>query len=753
MFSIKKLKFFPLDNSFIYDIPMNPTISKKTSGKVTNNGSTKGSKPNPMAARALAHLQKVKEEEERLAAIKAEEERKIKEEEEKAAAAAKAIEDAKLLKKEKKQAKIAAQKEAGTFKTAAQKKREKEIANARIRTINTTSVPTISHAVQYSQEIVKETVSTNNFRCPITCVMGHVDTGKTTLMDKIRDTKVQEGEVAGITQQIGATFIPKTDIIRKMNNINNTFTIPGLLMIDTPGHEAFSNLRIRGSSLADIVILVIDLVHGLEKQTIESLNILTKTETKFVIALNKIDRLFGWNSIPNSSIHDSLTLNESCKFEFRDRLNFVKGQLQEQGVNAELFWDNKSPEDTISICPISAITGEGIPDLLNLLITTCETNLVETITVTDKLKCVIMEKTAVDGLGITVDALLISGTLKKGDNIYVKTTSGTVRTQIRNLLTPPPNCESRVTTSYDSNASLTGAIGFKLVASNIENIIIGSDIIIASDTNEEEDMHFGSVTSEPTVQFNLQEIGILVYASTEGSLEALMHHLQVVCNPPVPVSAVYVGNVMKKHITKMIISNKTNYKELNSILAFDVEIDNDASELAKDNNITIITDGTIFRLYGQYEKFRISSENERKDQYRHLVVYPCVLKILKDKVFRKKGPFIFGVNVIEGSLRINTPLIIPGKKLIIGRVVSIQHEGKDIDCANKESEVCIKVEEISENNYTYGRQFDSTDILVSHITRTSVDAMKTHFKNELIGNDGLPNETARLLKTIATRLK
>jgi translation initiation factor 5B len=189
---------------------------------------------------------------------------------------------------------------------------------------------------------------------------------KTKIMDKLRNTNVQENEIGGITQQIGATFIDYNNIIKRTNVKSS---IPGLLMIDTPGHEAFCNLRKRCSKYTDIVVLVIDIFSGLEPQTIESINLLVETNTFFIIALNKVDRLYGWNSIQDSSIIDALETNKNlCIDEFNNKLNIIKCQLQENSINSELYWNNNSIEDTISICPISALTGEGISNLLSFFL-------------------------------------------------------------------------------------------------------------------------------------------------------------------------------------------------------------------------------------------------------------------------------------------------------------------------------------------------------------------------------------------------
>ena len=282
-------------------------------------------------------------------------------------AEAKAIEEAK-----KKQALEAKKK-------AAAKKREEERAAAR-------AGPTAAELAEEKLEKAREAIekrrreneakrNTDRLRAPICAVLGHVDTGKTKLLDKIRRTNVQDGEAGGITQQIGATNIPAEEIIKQTRSVTVAkgfeMKLPGLLIIDTPGHESFSNLRSRGSSLCNIAILVVDIMHGIEPQTAESLDLLRKRKAPFVIALNKIDRLNGWIRSPNASFESTYKKQKQhTKQDFEDRYAQVKLQFAERGLNVDLWSNNvknKTMTQFVNIVPTSAHTGEGIPDLLHLL--------------------------------------------------------------------------------------------------------------------------------------------------------------------------------------------------------------------------------------------------------------------------------------------------------------------------------------------------------------------------------------------------
>ncbi|KAF8377571.1 hypothetical protein HHK36_030953 [Tetracentron sinense] len=287
----------------------------------------------------------------------------------------------------------------------------------------------------------------DNLRSPICCIMGHVDTGKTKLLDCIRGTKVQEGEAGGITQQIGATYFPAENIRERTSELkaDAKLKVPGLLVIDTPGHESFMNLRSRGSDLCDIAILVVDIMHGLEPQTIESLNLLKMRNTEFIVALNKVDRLYGWKTCSNAPIVKAMKQqSKDVQNEFNMRLTQIITQFMEQGLNTELYYKNKELGDTFNIVPTSAISGEGIPDLLLLLVQWTQKTMVEKLMFSNEVQCTVLEVKVIEGHGTTIDVVLVNGVLHEGDQIVICGMQGPIVATIRALLTPHPMKELRV---------------------------------------------------------------------------------------------------------------------------------------------------------------------------------------------------------------------------------------------------------------------------------------------------------------------
>ncbi|GMN55543.1 hypothetical protein TIFTF001_024661 [Ficus carica] len=335
--------------------------------------------------------------------------------------------------------------------------------------------------------------SEENLRSPICCIMGHVDTGKTKLLDCIRGTNVQEGEAGGITQQIGATYIPAENIRERTKELkaDAKLKVPGLLVIDTPGHESFANLRSRGSGLCDIAILVVDIMHGLEPQTIESLNLLKMRNTDFIIALNKVDRLYGWKSCSNAPIQRQLDQqSRDVQNEFNMRLNQIITQFKEQGLNTELYYRVKPKDmgETYFIVPTSAITGEGIPDLLLLLVNWTQKTMVEKLTFSNEVECTVLEVKVVEGHGTTIDVVLVNGVLREGDQIVVCGMQVPIVTTIRALLKPHPMKELRVKGTYLHQKEIKAAHGIKIAAQGLEHAIAGTGLYVVGPKDDLEDI-------------------------------------------------------------------------------------------------------------------------------------------------------------------------------------------------------------------------------------------------------------------------
>lgn len=591
-------------------------------------------------------------------------------------------------------------------------------------------------------EAAKAAASKDNLRSPICCILGHVDTGKTKLLDKIRQTNVQEGEAGGITQQIGATYFPVEALQKKTAIVNQDgafeFKIPGLLIIDTPGHESFSNLRSRGSGLCNIAILVVDIMHGLEPQTLESMKLLRDRKTPFIVALNKIDRLYGWKQIANNGFRDSLALQKkSVQDEFRDRLEKTKLAFAEQSFNAELFYENKSMAKFVSLVPTSAHTGEGIPDMLKLLTTLTQERMTNQLMYLSEVECTVLEVKVIEGLGTTIDVVLSNGILHEGDRIVLCGTEGAITTDIRALLTPAEMKELRIKSQYVHNKTVKAALGVKIAANGLDNAIAGSRLLVVKDKDDEDEIE----ELEEDVMGDLENLmsriaksgrGVTVQASTLGSLEALLEFLKV---SKIPVANISIGPVHKRDvITASTMLEKS--KEYAVMLCFDVKVDKEAHELADQMGVKIFTAEIIYHLFDDFTKHMAAIAAVKKEESKMLAVFPCVLRPVA--VFNKKDPIVVGVDVIEGNLRINTPIAavkqnaVTGLKEIfsLGRVTSIERDHKQLPiCKKGQPSVAIKIE--GANQPTYGRQLEEKDTLYSHVSRKSIDTLKEFYRDEV----------------------
>lgn len=585
--------------------------------------------------------------------------------------------------------------------------------------------------------------STERLRSPICCIMGHVDTGKTKLLDKIRRTNVQEGEAGGITQQIGATFFPPDVLGAKTDKLNAQAEIemrlPGLLVIDTPGHEAFANLRSRGSSLCDIAILVVDLMHGLEPQTIESIGMLRKKRCPFVVALNKVDRLYDWKTVPDLEIQEALALQtDATRSEFMDRMRGVRLQLNEQGLNAELYWENTELATCVSMIPTSAISGEGVNDLLHMLVRLTQQRLAQTLMFSATLQCTVLEVKVIDGLGCTVDVILVNGALQTGSTIVVCTTNGPVATQVRALLTPPPSREMRVKAQYLNHDCIEAAIGVKICATGLEQAVAGSPVMVLGPEDDLEDIQeevmkdFAALASNLTTDAD----GVFAQASTLGALEALLEFLRHECDPPIPVHGVAIGPIFKKEVLRAGLMHQKKKPEYATILAFDVPIDNEARLLADELNVSIFTADIIYHLFDQFQTHLNATMEQEKIKAKEVAVFPCLLRILPNNVFNAKDPIICGVDVVDGILKVGTPLCIPANGFLkVGKVTSIESNHQQVDRVKKGAQCAIQIVNESNPALTFGRQFTAEHMLYSELNRTSIDALKRYFKDEMTNDD------------------
>lgn len=580
--------------------------------------------------------------------------------------------------------------------------------------------------------------SSDDLRSPICCILGHVDTGKTKLLDCIRRTNVQEGEAGGITQQIGATYFPMENIRERTKELkaDANLRVPGLLVIDTPGHESFTNLRARGSGLCDIAILVVDIMHGLEPQTIESLNLLKMRHTPFVVALNKVDRLYGWKARPNAPIRTALKQqSKDVQNEFEHRLSQIITELKEQGLNSEVYYRNKELRKYVSIVPTSAISGEGVPDLLLLLIQSTQKMMEEKLMYISEVQCTVLEVKVIEGLGTTIDVILINGVLHEGNQIVVCGMQGPIVTTIRALLTPHPMKELRIKGSYQHHKELKAAQGIKITAQGLEHAIAGTQLHVVGPDDDLEDIKDEAMQDMKNVMSRIDKTGegVCVQASTLGSLEALLEFLK---SPAVsiPVSGINIGPVHKKDIMRSSVMLEKKKKEYAAILAFDVKVTPEARELADELGVKIFMADIIYHLFDQFKAYVDNIKEEKKKESAEEAVFPCVLKIMPQCVFNKKDPIIVGVDVLEGIARVGTPLCVPTKEFIeIGRISSIEINHKAVDSAKKGQQVAMKIigNSPEEAQKMIGRHFEVEDELVSHVTRRSIDILKENYRDDL----------------------
>jgi len=552
-------------------------------------------------------------------------------------------------------------------------------------------------------------------RQPIVVTVGHSDHGKTTLLDRIRGSTVTSTEPGMLTQHVGASYIPIGTIKDICGDLLEKFNIkveiPGLLFIDTPGHAAFISIRKRGSSIADLAILVVDITEGIQEQTDESIRILKEFKTPFLVAATKIDRIEGWVQNKDKYLTDDFESQPDwVKQSFDEKFYKIVGQLSERGFESERFDRISDFKKTVAIVPCSGITGEGVPELLVVLTGLAQTFLKEQLEVSQGIgKGSILEVKEIRGLGTTVDVILYDGEIRKGDWVIVGGKEPIV-TRIKALLEPRPLKEIRVEKQFDNVDYVSAASGVKISAPNLDNVIAGSPIAFVSDEKKIEEVKKELQSGIEEIEFEKAIDGVILKADNLGSLEALIG----IFKDKVPIKKAETGKVLRNDVVEI---QTINDRMKRVIIAFNVDIDEIALKEAKDKSITILHNNVIYQLIEGYEEFVKEEQEKIRLEKLNTIVMPAKIKILPGHTFRVSKPAIVGVEILQGTIKSGYKLKKDGRE--IGEIKALQSEGSAVNEAKAGDRVAISIDEP-----TVGRQIEEGDELTTIINEDTLKVLE-----------------------------
>lgn len=539
-------------------------------------------------------------------------------------------------------------------------------------------------------------------------VLGHVDHGKTSLLDNIRGGVVASREAGGITQHIGATEVPIQEILKICKDIvgSRTFRIPGLLFIDTPGHESFSSLRIRGGSIADIAVLVIDIREGIMPQTRESLDVLKKFKTPFVVAANKVDLLEGFSGMKGAFIPTTKTIAPARLEELDNKLFQLSSQMYREGFSADRYDRISDFTRNVAIVPLSAKSGYGVPDLLMVLAGLAQTFLESQLRNEDETaEGTILEVREEKGMGEVSDAILYSGVIKRGETVLTGTVNGIRALKVKGIFKPKPLDEIRDPRDrFLPVSEVRAASGIRILFQGEGGVIPGSpfkeatgDLITLKNSIED------AIKSS----FKPSNEGIVAKADTVGGLEALVYELGRI---NVPIKKAEVGPVSKRDFTE---ASTNSVPENKIIIAFNVPV-----EVKDFQDVKVIENRVIYSIKDDLVKAREEIRQKEVEEKRKAMTFPCKLLVMEGNVFRISKPAIFGVRVLGGKLRARTQLMkIDGTS--VGPVKSIRTGEQSLEEAGQGEEVAIAMDGI-----TVGRQIKEGDVLYSDINERDFRILK-----------------------------
>ncbi|OGS43422.1 MAG: translation initiation factor IF-2 [Euryarchaeota archaeon RBG_13_57_23] len=549
-------------------------------------------------------------------------------------------------------------------------------------------------------------------RHPIVSVMGHVDHGKSTILDMIRGTEVVSREAGGITQHIGATDVPIETIYKLCGPLigDRKFNVPGLLFIDTPGHYSFVTLRTRGGALSDLAVLVIDVIDGIKPQTVESISILRKGKTPFVIAANKIDLIPGWRHHDMMPFHQSLAEQDPrVAADLDTRLYNISGKIFDQtGFSADRFDKITDFTKTIAMVPISGKFGEGLPDLLLILVGLAQRFLEdELITEEGAGEGTVLEVKEERGIGTAIDSIIYKGTIKVGDQIVVSSVKGEpIVTKVKGLQRPRPLDEIRDPTQrFDRVKEVSAAAGIRIVAQTLENAMAGGMIrVVNGDLDEIKE----EIRQQSVIKVDLAEEGIIVRGDAIGSLEAFAFECK---KTELPIRKIDIGSVTRKDVVEASHFKNPVHQ---AIFAFNVPINDDARSEARSLGVKIFENDVMYRLLEDYNNWCEERKKELEVERRLEVVFPGKIIIMRDHVFRVSKPAIVGVRVLAGRIRPGQGLVkLDGKS--VGKIKSLRSGEESLKEAVAGQEIAVAIDEP-----TVGRQIDVEDVLLVDVPESHV---------------------------------
>jgi len=574
-------------------------------------------------------------------------------------------------------------------------------------------------------------IESGKLRSPIIITVGHVDAGKTSLLDAFsrlissNSKMIAISEAGGITQKNSCRYY-SLNKLKKVVDIKGKYQIkdsyPGFLAVDTPGHEAFHTFRKKGSALCDIAIVVIDLLEGVLPQTKEVLSMLKENKIPFVIALTKMDRVPEWETQPNKNLRKTLKKqSKSCIAQFYTLIADIKYQLSTEGVDAEFYFDNKTPEKVYSMVPVNSLKNEGIDDLLGVMLYLTSNLMVKKLTVKNIFKSIVMDSFKDSKMGWIVDLMIVNGNLKIGDKIVIPKFSGSVVTKVKNIFVE----NKQVNECY-------GAYTCRIIAKDTSDVITGEKVYQVNNNEDELIKKSDNERNTLTSTFETSKEGIVVMTDTLGAMDAFNYLLN---KESVPVKHYIIGKPTKKTIDRYseILKKEENYNQ--TILYFGLPLN---KSLLTESSISIIQDEVIYQLIEKYQDFEKES---RGNIHQYLLenqkaVLPAEMKILKEHIFLKGGAsnLLFGVKVIKGNLYIGMPLAIVNKNMkSLGIIIGIQKDSNDVIDAKENDEVCLRID--NPNHLMYGRHFEEKDTIYSAITRDTIDNLKKYFKDKLVKSD------------------